>query len=381
MKIALFANTDWYLYNFRSSLAQSLVDRGHSVLLVSPAGPYGAKLKALGFRWVPAPMLRESLNPLRELYFMNWLRKLLIKEQVDLIHGFTIKSAAYASLIGRLLFPFMDKPARVSSIAGMGYVFTNKSFKAWLLRPLVRCFLKLALRGKASHLILQNIDDYRLCSDLGLADKSRLHLIPGSGVDCNRFSPVTFHCQPDRCFRVVLPARLLWDKGIAEFVDAARILIAEGKNIEFLLAGLPDKGNPAAIPEETLHQWVEKGLVKWLGHVDDMAALYHSVDVVVLPSYREGLPKSLIEAAACALPLITTNVPGCRDVVTEGVDGLLVPVKNSVAISEAIKRIQENPILGQKLGQAAREKALTQFDEKIVIERTIGVYGKLHQIL
>src|SRR5690606_30915248 len=170
---------------------------------------------------------------------------------------------------------------------------------------------------------------------------------------------------------------LLWDKGLAEFVEAARQLQSEGRAIEFLLAGDPDPGNPAAVPEATVRGWAEEGVVQWLGHVDDMAGLFASVDVVVLPSYREGLPKGLIEAAACALPLVTTDVPGCREVVTDGVDGLLVPARDAAALATAIARLQDDPELAERLGEAARAKVLAEFDEKIVIERTMAVYREL----
>jgi glycosyltransferase involved in cell wall biosynthesis len=176
---------------------------------------------------------------------------------------------------------------------------------------------------------------------------------------------------------VLLPARLLWDKGIAEYVDAARQLGSQGCNIEFLLAGDPDPGNPAAVPLSDVRRWVDEGLVHWLGHVDDMPGLFASVDAVVLPSYREGLPKGLIEAAACGLPLVTTDVPGCREVVADGVDGLLVPPRSAGALAQAIARLQDDPALARRLGEAARRKALEHFDESIVIDRTMAVYDEL----
>jgi glycosyltransferase involved in cell wall biosynthesis len=176
---------------------------------------------------------------------------------------------------------------------------------------------------------------------------------------------------------VLLPTRLLWDKGIAEFVAAARQLRGEGRVITFLLAGDPDPGNPATVPLATVRAWAEEGVLEWLGHVDDMPALFATVDIVVLPSYREGLPKSLIEAAACGLPLVATDVPGCREVITDGEDGLLVPVRDAVALAAAIARLIDDRKLAARLGAAARKKALSQFDERIVIDRTIAVYQEL----
>jgi glycosyltransferase involved in cell wall biosynthesis len=372
LKVLLFANTEWYLYNFRRSLAGALRDAGHEVLLVSPDGPYGEKLRELGHRWEPAPMVRRSLNPLREYGLVQWLRRLIEREQVDLVHGFTIKPAVYGSIAARLA----GVPARVNAVAGMGYVFTSSAPRALLLRPVIRRLLRYALDGDGARLILQNPDDVAMFSRARLVHPDKVRLIPGSGVDCSRFSPVSGQRAADR-FRVVLPARLLWDKGLAEYVEASRLLRARGVAVDFLLAGEPDPGNPAAVGEDVVRGWVDEGLVQWLGHVKDMPALFHSVDAVVLPSYREGLPKGLIEAAACALPLVTTDVPGCREVVTNEQDGLLVPVKNAQALADAIGRLQADPVLCRRLGMAARQKALTQFEERSVIERTLQVYREL----
>ena len=372
MKVVLFANTEWYLYNFRRSLASALRDAGHEVLLLSPPGPYGEKLRALGFRWLPAPMERRSLNPLRELVLVNWLRGVMRDERVDIVHGFTIKCAVYGSLAARL----SGVSARVNAVAGMGYVFSSNDLKAKALRPVVRAMMHLALGGRSARLILQNPDDAAFFKRARVVDSATIRLIPGSGVDCRRFAPEGRRLRGER-FRVVLPARLLWDKGIAEYVEAARRLRAEQRAMDFLLAGDPDPGNPAAVPEAKIRDWVNEGLLQWLGHVDDMPALFASVDAVVLPSYREGLPKGLIEAAACGLPLVTTDVPGCREVVKDGVDGLLVPARDSLALAVAIVRLADDPSMCERLGRAAREKALAQFDEGIVLEKTLAVYAEL----
>lgn len=374
MKVLLFANTEWYLFNFRQSLARALREAGHDVLLVSPDGPFGGKLRELGYRWEPAPMVRRSLNPMREYNLVQWLRRLIEREQVDLVHSFTIKPAVYGSIAARLA----GVTARVNAVAGMGYVFTSNAPRALALRPVIRSLFRYALDGEGARLILQNPDDVAMFARARLVNSDQLRLIPGSGVDCSRFTPAQRGHSPTGVrFRVVLPARLLWDKGLAEYVAAARLLRARAAAIDFLLAGEPDPGNPAAVPESEVRGWVDEGVVQWLGHVNDMPALFHSVDAVVLPSYREGLPKGLIEAAACALPLVTTDVPGCRDVVTHNEDGLLVPMKNAHALADAIARLQADPELCCRLGAAARQKALSHFDERSVIERTLNVYREL----
>lgn len=374
MKAVLFANTDWYLYNFRRALALALQRQGYEVLLISPAGPYGDKLRALGLRWESVPMARRSLNPLREAALLWHLVRLLRREQPTLVHGFTIKCAVYGSLAARLA----GVPARVNAVAGMGYVFTSPQLKARLLRPVVRGLLRLALGGSGARLILQNADDVALFRQAGLVDPEHIRLIRGSGVNCAQFAAGMRARPPgDGRMRVLLASRLLWDKGLAEFVAALRQLRLQGRTVHALLAGTPDPGNPATVPEATIREWVAEGLVSWLGHVDDMAGLLGSVDMVVLPSHREGLPRTLVEAAACGLPLITTDVPGCREVVSDGVDGLLVPRGDSRALAQAIRRLQDDPELARRLSVAARLKARSQFDEHIVIQRTLEVYAEL----
>ena len=379
MKIILFANTEWYLFNFRLSLAKTLQAQGHEVLLISPPGEYGARLQALGFRWEALPMDRKSLNPLQELRLLAYLCQLYRREQPALVHHFTIKCVVYGSIAALLA----RVPARVNAVAGMGYVFTNQALKARLLRPVVRGLMRLVLNGKGARLILQNNDDVAAFAKAGLARPELTRLVMGSGVDLARFTsraPSGSQAgagQAVQPTRVVLAARLLWDKGIAEYAQAARQLKAKGLPIRFLLAGSPDLGNPAAIPQATLDGWQTDGLIELLGQVSDMAALFATADMVVLPSYREGLPKSLIEAAACALPLVTTDVPGCREVVTHEVNGLLVPVRDAKALADAIERLHLDPAWARELGLAARARALREFDEKIVINKTLAVYQEL----
>lgn len=372
MKLILFANTDWYLYNFRRSLALALRDAGHDLLLISPPGAYGTKLQALGLRWQPVPMDRRSLNPLRETAVLWHLWRLFRRERPDVVHAFTIKCAVYGSLCARLA----GVPARINAVAGMGYVFASNDLTARLLRPMVNLMMRMVLDGRDARLVLQNPDDAALFEQAGLVDRSRVRLIPGSGVDCERFRPDPLR-KPQAATRVLLPARLLWDKGVAEFAEAARRLRARGLAIEFLLAGDPDPGNPAAVPEATVRGWVNEGVLQWLGHVDDMPALFRSVHVVVLPSYREGLPKGLIEAGASGCALVTTDVPGCREVVTDDVDGLRIPPRDPLALADAIARLHDDPVLRVRLAEAARRKAEALFDERIVIARTIEVYREL----
>jgi glycosyltransferase involved in cell wall biosynthesis len=374
VKLLLFANTEWYLFNFRLALAKTARAQGAEVVLVSPPGPYGEKLRAEGFRWVPVPMARRSLNPMREAFVLCALWRLYRRERPDLAHHFTIKCVVYGGLAAK----GAGTRRIVSSVTGMGYVFSNQELLARILRPLVRSLLRFAMSGRKSRLIVQNAEDRRAVVDASLMATSQVRLIAGSGVDTQRYRPrADALCASGRPAAIVFAARLLWDKGVGEFVQAARALRAEGLNVQFLVAGGPDAGNPASVPEEQLTAWREEGNVTLLGHVQDMPALMATADVVVLPSYREGVPRSLIEAAAAGLPIVTTDAPGCRAVVEDGVNGILVPVRDSAALAAAIRKLVLDRALAARMGVASRQKALAQFDERIVLANTLAVYQEL----
>jgi glycosyltransferase involved in cell wall biosynthesis len=375
MKIVFFANTDWYLYNFRLALALALRAKGHEVVMMSPTGDFGARFAAAGLRWIALPMQRRSLNPLNELILLIHIWKLLRKERPVLIHNFTIKCVVYGSLAAL----FAGVNARVNAVAGLGFVFVNESRLARMLRPMVSLLLRFVLNASGSRLILQNSDDVSLFTAAHLVSSKNIRLIRGSGVNTSLFQPnrVWVTAQSHSAPRVLLAARLLWDKGIGEFVEAARTLRDRGVNVICLLAGTPDPGNPASITAAELESWKSEGLVALLGQVGDMVGLLQSVQIAVLPSYREGLPKSLIEAAACGLPVITTNVPGCREVVAHGVTGLVVPVRDAASLARAIEQLCVDPQLAQQMGHAGRVKVLAEFDERIVVESTLRVYEEL----
>jgi glycosyltransferase involved in cell wall biosynthesis len=375
MKFVFFANTDWYLYNFRLATALRLQADGHNVVMLSPPGDFGLRFAARGLRWVTLPMDRASLNPFREAVTLYQLMRVLRRERPDLLHSFTLKCAIYGALAARLAHVHVT----VNAVAGMGYVFTSNNVKARLLRPLVKTMLRVALGSDRSLLILQNPDDAVAFIAEGLVAPQKIRVIRSSGVDTGRFHPMERQSNGHERLRVLLAARLLWEKGIQEFVDAAVLLREQGRDVEFILAGMPDAGNPHSVTLTQVQQWSEAGLVRWLGHVEDMPALLNTVDLMALPSYyREGVPKSLIEAAACGLAIVTTDLPGCREVVTQhGVDGLHVEPHSARALAERIIRLDDDRELLLRLGRRARQKALTDFDERLVIERTLNVYAEL----
>jgi glycosyltransferase involved in cell wall biosynthesis len=374
MKFVFFANTDWYLFNFRLSTAMELKARGHEVVMLSPAGEFGARFAAYGLRWVTLDMDRASLNPLRELVVLRDLVRILTAERPDLLHDFTVKCSVYGALAARIA----GVPAVVNAVAGMGYVFTSNGLKARVLRPVVKLLMRSTLGSGNSRLILQNPDDADAFTRSRMVPPDRIRVIRSSGVDTARFSPVAGE-RGGGPLRVLLAARLLWEKGIGDYAEASRILRGQGRQVEFLLAGMPDPGNPRSVSHEQARQWADDGLVTWLGHVDDMPALMRSADVMALPSYyREGVPRSLIEGAATGLALVTTDLPGCREAVPQhGIDGLHVPARDPHALARLLATLDDDRVLLRKLAVRARENALAHFDERSVIQRTLDVYDEL----
>ena len=375
LRLVLFANSEWYLFNFRLALAKAARAQGAEVVLVSPPGPYGEKLRAEGFRLVSLSMARRSVNPIREVFVLWALWRLYLREKPDIAHHFTIKCVVYGGLAARAA----GTHGVVSAIEGMGYVFSSKEFLARMLRPLVCRLLRFAMSGRKGRLTVHNLEDRNDVVDAGLIDASQVRVIAGTGIDTQQYKPRTEAvCASGRTASIVFAARLLWDKGVGEFVQAAQALRAEGLDIQFLVAGEPDAGNPGSVREEQLTVWREEGNVTLLGHVQDMAALMATADVAVLPSYyREGLPRTLIEAAAAGLPIVTTDAPGCRDVVEDGVNGFVVPARNGTALAAAIRKLVLDPALAARMGAASRQKALAQFDERIVLASTLAVYREL----
>jgi glycosyltransferase involved in cell wall biosynthesis len=342
--------------------------------MLSPPGEYGTRFGDHGMRWVQLPMDRASLNPLREVQTIRALTRVLRAERPDLLHNFTVKCAVYGALAARAA----GVPAVVNAVAGMGYVFSSDAVLARTLRPMVKLLMRGTLGHKDSRLILQNPDDADAFVRARLVPQQHIRVIRSSGVNLERFLPVEPAAE-QRPLRVLLAARLLWEKGIGEYIEAARLLRAQGRTIEFVLAGSPDPGNPRSASREQAQAWVAEGLVDWRGHVDDMPSLMRSVDVIALPSYyREGVPKSLIEAAACGLAIVTTNLPGCREVVSEhGVDGLHVEPRCARSLAECLASLDDDRVLVRRLGDHARRKAMEHFDEQMVIRRTIEVYDEL----
>jgi len=369
-KVLLYANTDWYLYNFRRALMVELRDAGLEVVFVSPPGPYGGRLEADGFRWIPMPMRRTSLNPGTELRLIRRLAAVYRQERPDIVHHFTIKCVIYGSLAARLT----GVPARINAVAGLGTVYSGVGVRNRLLRPLVTRLLRLSLAGDRSHLILQNPDDARLFHRHRLVRHDRIHLIRGSGVDGRAFCVRPAAHGGGSC-RILFAARLLRSKGVDNYLRAARRL-SDGGAAEFLIAGTPDEGNPDAVGRGYLEACKNEGTVQLLGHVERMQDLLETIDVLVLPSvYGEGVPRILVEGAACGLPLVAFDVPGSREIVIDGRNGFLLPPGDQQALEHAIDTLVREPGLRARMGLASRRHFESEYDQQTVIRKTLAVYA------
>ncbi|MEW5940336.1 MAG: glycosyltransferase family 4 protein [Chloroflexota bacterium] len=367
MKIILFSNTSWSLYNFRLALAKDLQSRAE-VILLSPPDEYNPRLEAAGFRWIPFPMSRQGMNPFSELATVWRLVALYRRERPDLVHHFTIKCMIYGSLAARLA----GVRGVVNTVTGLGYVFGQTDWRGRLLNSLVRAAYRFVLRG--AQVIFQNPDDRAEFTRERLVDEAHATLIRGSGIDLSLYRPLP---EPDGEPLVMLAARMLRDKGVGEFVEAARRLRTSGLRARFALVGDTDAGNPAAIPNGQLKAWQGEGAVEWWGWRDDMPAALAQAHIICLPSYyKEGLPRGLLEAAACARPIVTTDWPGCREAVRDGVNGFLVPPRDSSALAEALRTLIVDPALRARMGREGRRMAEEEFNIQRVNAATMDVYDK-----
>jgi len=298
------------------------------------------------------------------------LRRLYRQIKPQLIHHLRLKPVLYGTLAARLA----GRPAVANSITGLGYVFTATGRKAAALRRITELALRMALRHENSTILFENPDDRQVFLDSGLVSEKRTVLVAGSGVDIDFFRA---DAPGDGTPLVILASRMLWDKGVGEFVEAARSLLAQGVQARFALVGDTDAGNPSAVPMEQLRKWRDEGCVEWWGWRPDIQAVIAKSHIVCLPSYREGIPRILIEAASCGRPLIATDAPGCREIVQDGVNGLLVAVKDSRSLAEAMHKLLIDPDLRARMGRKGRELVLSRFSLEDVLDTNIAVYRDL----
>jgi glycosyltransferase involved in cell wall biosynthesis len=379
-RVMIALNLAWNLVNFRAGLIRALVAAGYEVVAVAPPDEYAPQLAALGCRFVPLPMDNQGTHPGRDLLLLGRFVRLLRRERPAVFLGYTVKPNVYGSLAAHAL----GIPV-VNNIAGLGAVFIRDSVVTRVVRGLYRLAL-----GRSRRVFFQNDEDLRLFVEGGLVRPEVTGRVPGSGIDLGRFAPVGLPwggaqggaaLSPDPAparergesggggIRFLLIARMLWDKGVGEYVEAARRVKRRYPDVEFGLLGFLDVKNPAAISREQMDAWVAEGVVNYLGVSDDVREQIAEADCVVLPSYREGTPRTLLEAAAMARPLIATDAVGCREVVEDGVNGYLCRVKDADDLAKKMERmIGLSDDERTEMGRRGREKVEREFDERFVIE-------------
>lgn len=385
--IALISNTDFSFYNFWLGIIRALVASGCRVCIICPGGPYVVELIKEGVEHHRLNIDRKGTNPINELRTLWQLYRVLRKERFDLVHTFTVKPNIYGSIAARAA----GIPVVMNWVTGLGYVFIETGdARRRLLRKVVINLYRFALRF-SKRVIFLNPDDFDLFQKYKIIDSHKgMVMSGGSGVDTEKFSSARIDQDKVQALyqelgiagdqpgvRVTLIARLLWDKGIAEFIEAARILKPKHPDALFLLVGPVDTGNPAAVPRQYMERVESEGVIRYLGERTDIVEILHISDIVTLPSYSEGIPRALLEAMSMEKPIITTDTAGCRVVVDEGRNGLLVSVKDPAALASAIERLLDDEELRIRMGKYGREKALREFDERIVVRRTLKLYEEL----
>lgn len=343
---------------------------GYDVIVLTHVDKHGALIEVAGFKVIPLTIDRRSLSPFDALATLRQLVQIYRSEKPALIHQVAIKPI----LLGTLAARIAGVRHVVNAIVGGGYIFNSNSALFRGIRALLHVAFRVMLNPPRSRVIFENQDDLNIFVESRQVRSKDAVLIRGAGVDVERF-----YRSPSRNNNpvIILPARLLWDKGVGEFIEATRMLKAQGSDARFVLVGGDDPGNRARVDPAVISQWQSEGVVEVWGFKSDMAKVMSEADVVCLPSYREGLPKALLEGMAAGLPCVTTDVPGCREAVTHGENGLLVPPKDHVSLAKALDQLIRDPSLRDRMGRCGRTRALEEFSSAIVCSQTLKVYEDL----
>ncbi len=366
-----FVTEDWYLLSHRLQLARACRERGWEVVVATRVRDHGSAIEREGFRVVPLRLRRRERAPWNEIRSFCELVWIFARERPDLIHQVGLKPVIYGSLAAIIVRPGVV----INALAGMGYIFTSGRPMIRLMRTVVQLSLKVCLRPTRHWLIVQNDEDARAMKNGRVVAADRLSIIKGAGVDIERFPFMPDpEISPGDPVILAMVSRMLMDKGVRELVLAARILKHRGTRVRVWLVGAPDPDNPTSITEETLRQWHNEGCIEWLGPLDDIPELWSKAHIALLPSYREGMPKSLLEAASCGRPIVTTDIPGCTDLVDDGVTGFTVPPHDWTNLADAIERLATSPEMRAKMGTRIRAKVVAKFADNVIIEQTLGLY-------
>jgi len=361
---------DWTFWEIRRDLARLAQEAGYDVTIVTRVAAHAERIRQAGFQLIPITLSRESRHPFQELQTVFKLVSIYRNVRPHLVQQVAMKPVLYGSLAAWV----SGVPAVINVFGGLGYAFIDRPQRTSLFRVVLRWTLKKAIALSRSVVVVQNSDDRDVLIREGIVDAPRIRLIAGSGVDVHRFVPVA-PAVGDPI--VMLVGRMLWDKGIGEFVEAAARLRAQDVRARFVLVGRCDRGNPTVIEEAQLHRWTQQYGIEWWGHRDDLPVVFGQATIVVLPSYREGLPKVLLEAAASGKAIIATDVPGCRETVRHRHTGLLVPVRNAEALAKAIFELLEDAGLRSRLGACARESVVRDHSTERVSGKFLALYRDL----
>ncbi len=362
-RIILCSNTSWYLYNFRRGLIKALKNSTYEVVLISPLDNYSEKLKDLGCVHYGIQLDNKGTNPFTDLILMHQLYKLFTKIKPDILLIFTIKPNIYGGIVAK----FLNIPT-INAISGLGTVFLNDKISSKIAKLLYKISLS------KNKVIFENKDDSQEFIKQKIIKKNQVILVPGCGIDTNSFKSKSTTQNLSNKITFLLIARLIKDKGIVEYIDAIRVVKEKYPNAKFKILGSYYFDNPSSISKDEVDSWIAEGLIEYLGYTDAVLEEIERVDCVVLPSYREGLSRVLLEAGSMSKPIITTNVAGCKEVVEDNYNGFLIPPKDSKSLAIAIeKMIELSPKKRDTMGTLGRLKIINEFDEKIVIKKYLNI--------
>lgn len=358
---------DWFFASHFKDRALAAISSGYQVTVITRSRESSKQLQGSGLSFINIEFARRGLNPIKEIHTILQLKKTFRQLRPHIVHNIALKPVVLGSIAARLA----SVRNVVNAPVGMGYVFTSDETQARLLRPFVIRLIRYVLNTPNTRVVIENNDDLNNLIEGNFAEREKILLIKGAGVDLINFSHVQ---EPPSPLKVIMISRMLRDKGVEEFAQAASLLTKKFSDVQFILVGDTDSGNPTSMSHKQLNELNQSIYIKWLGNRTDIATLLSGSHIVCLPSYREGLPKSLIEAAAAGRPIVTTDVPGCREVVTDGVNGFLVPPRNSELLANAIEKLIVDPSLRVKMGANNRQKAELEFANEIIISQTQDVY-------
>ncbi|PKL49700.1 MAG: glycosyltransferase family 1 protein [Candidatus Riflebacteria bacterium HGW-Riflebacteria-2] len=381
LRLLFFATEDWYFAMHFLHFAVAAQDRGWEVVLICNTGQKGeAALKqiiAAGIKTFPVKLARTSITPIGDLKAFLKICSFIRKWQPQLIHAIALKPIIFSSV-----YSVLAKIPVINMMTGLGFVFTSASLKARLLQPLLSRLLRLIFANRTSRLIVLNKEDAMWAEKTFKLISGQLEILPGVGIDTNRFSP---GASEKKVFTIAYVGRMLKDKGLFELIESSVLLKQKGLEFKLRLAGAPDPSNPESISEKIIEDWQNQGLCDYLGHITDIPGFLREADIMVLPSYREGMPTCILEAAAVGIPCIATDVPGCREAVMDGITGLLVPARNPGALADAINKLALDRGYRLGLGNNARNMILDKYSQQLVLAKMLRIYedsqkvAKIHQ--